>query len=258
MVSVILAAALAATPLGYADSLYQAGEYYRAAGEYHRVLYETPSGPVAERARWGLGRAYLRGGRYEQAVRTLESVPAAAAIAPYARFALAQARIARGEREAASAILIGLKGPLAAPAQLQLGRLAAEAGAWNEARLRFEAAGMPELARLAAAEQTRQPYSPLVAGALSIVPGAGHLYLGRPDDALSAFMLPTGSALIAAYYLGRGQTAVGVAFGGLSTIFWGGSIYGAAREAAKINQETVEADLGVIRKAAMGQDPQPE
>ena len=57
------------TPLGYADDLYAEHEYFRAAGEYHRYLYEHPDGALAGAAHERLGWCYVHGARWEQALK---------------------------------------------------------------------------------------------------------------------------------------------------------------------------------------------
>jgi tetratricopeptide (TPR) repeat protein len=78
--------------------------------------------------------------------------------------------------------------------------------------------------------------SPSLAGALSIIPGAGQLYCKRYEDALIAFGVNLGLFWAAHDAFDQDQYALGgvLAFVGLG--FYSGNIYGAISDAHKFNQ----------------------
>jgi len=237
MVTVLALAILSQTSsLPYADSLYRQAEYYRAAGEYHRWLFENPAGDERPKALLGLGKAYLKGKRYADAERTLRQVPEASPLSALARYSLAEAQLGLGRDAEAKQLLMELPASLREPASAQLGLLAARHGDWRTALGQFEA--NPSLASLAQQRLDTPERPPAIAAALSLVPGGGQLYLGRPSDALNAVLFTAVTGLASSYYFNRGNPVLGGTAAALSLSFWGGSIYGAAVEARRINQQT--------------------
>ncbi|MNX04749.1 Anaphase-promoting complex, cyclosome, subunit 3 [compost metagenome] len=237
MVTVLALAVLSQTSsLPYADSLYRQGEVYRAAGEYHRWLFENPTADERPKALLGLGKAYLKGKRYADAERILRQVPEASPLSPLARYSLAEAQLGLGRETEAKQLLLELPDTLRGPAAAQLGLLAARKGDWRTALGQFEA--NPSLASLAQRRLDTPERDPAIAAALSLVPGGGQLYLGRHSDALNAFLFTAVTGLASSYYFSRGNNVLGGTAAALSLSFWGGSIYGAAVEARRVNQQT--------------------
>lgn len=237
MVTVLALAVLSqATTLSYADSLYRQGEYFRAAGEYHRWLYENPTAPDRPKALLGLGKSYLKGKRYADAERTLTQVPETSAWSPLARFSLARAQGGLGRVDEASRLFSELPASLREPADAQLSLLAARKGDWRAALGHVES--QPSLAALVQKRLETPERSPAAAAAMSLFPGGGQLYLGRHSDALNAVLFTALTGLASSYYFSRDNTVLGATAAALSLSFWGGSIYGAAVEAGRINQQT--------------------
>lgn len=242
MVTLMALAALSAPgTLAYAETLMQQGEYFRAAGEYHRWLFENPTGSDRPKALYGLGSAYLKGQRYAQAEATFLQVPTSSEWSPRARFSLAKAYLGLQRVEEAHALFSELSGPLFEPAKAQLGLMAARSGDWQQARTHFASLASSDLEGLARRRLDTPSLSPGWIAARSVVPGGGQLSLGRHGDALNGFLFTSVSALASAYYFNRGNAVLGSTAGLLSLSFWGGSIYGAAVEARRINRQTEEA-----------------
>lgn len=238
MVTLLALAMLAqSSTLDYADSLYRQGEYFRAAGEYHRWLFENPAADERPQALYGLGLSYMQGKRFAQAKDVLSQVPEASPWAPLAKLSLAKATSELGNDTEARQILVGLPSSFSKPANAQLGLIAAKHGDWREALTHFDASD-PALARLAKRRLATADKPPALAAALSIVPGGGQLYLGRPSDALNALLFTSLTGLVAAYYFQRDHAVLGTAAAALSFSFWGGSVYGAAVEAQRMNRQT--------------------
>jgi tetratricopeptide (TPR) repeat protein len=244
MVTLLALAVLTqSSSLSYADSLYRQGEVYRAAGEYHRWLFENPSGSERPRALYGLGNAYLKGQRYAEADAILRQVPEASEWGPQARLSLAKTAMGLGREAEAKRLLTELIPSLAEPATAQLGLLAARSGDWRTAQGHFEAGGSKTLATLATQRLATPDHSPALAAALSLVPGGGQLYLGRRSDALNAVFFTAVTGLASYYYFNRENPILGTTMAALSLSFWGGGIYGAAVEARHLNQQTEKAFL---------------
>jgi tetratricopeptide (TPR) repeat protein len=251
VVSLLIFAAVQAGPLVYARRLYDEGEYFRAAGEYHRYLYEKPDGPELADALLGLGLCYLHGERWAPAERALQRVPEGPRTAE-ARYVLGRVYLGQGRRDAARKAFEAGSDTLS---RTQLGRMAAEDGDWPGALKRFEEAGAAGPAELVRARLAFRPLSPLVAGLASAVPGGGYLYDGRPLDAFSALVLTGGLAGGAAYYLGNGNAVAGYGLGGLAGVFWAGSAFGAVREAVRSAPEADARVVAGIRDLVDGLEP---
>ncbi|MDB5098941.1 MAG: Tetratricopeptide repeat protein [Cyanobacteria bacterium RYN_339] len=227
-------------PLGYADHLYADHEYFRAAGEYHRYLYEQPQGPASTAARERLGWCYVHGRRWDQALAQFRQLPTDT-------LGLGRAYLGLGQRTAAESVFRGLQ------AERQLARMAAEEGRWAEALPAFQ--GTPAEAALQA-RLAYQPRWPALAVACAVVPGGGYLYAGRTQDALSAFSVTAGFGATAFYYFTRDPgNPIGYATGGLTAVFWAGSAFGAAREAQRANAEEDARALAAVEAEADRAEP---
>lgn len=257
MVRALLAVALAVAattpprPLGLAEHLLDHDEPFQAALEYHRALFACPGDPGAL---LGLGEAYLRGGRPDQARRWLAQLPAADERASAARFGLVRAQVLGGDHAGAVAALAAAEGPQAWSLR---GRLAAEAGHWDEAGRCFAAAGATDL--VAACRTAAAPAGPgrtavLAAG---LVPGGGYLAIGRPGEALGGLGYAAALGVATAYYLGRHEHWLAAGTGALTGVFWAGSMFGAAREAELLQAHASEDGLALVRARALGREACP-
>lgn len=225
------------TGLGYADHLYAEHEYFRAAGEYHRYLYEHPTGALGEAAHLRLGWCYVHGARWEQALKHFKGPS----------LGLGRAYLGLGQVEKARAVFEALH------SGLQLARLEARKGRW--------AAVLPAVEGTAAGAAVRERLgyrakSPEVAVLCALVPGGGYLYAGQPGDAASTFGVTSGLGLTAAYYAWREPgNPIGVACGGLAGVFWAGSAFGAYREALRANAAADARALAAVEALADAEEP---
>ncbi|MEA2061977.1 MAG: hypothetical protein U9P10_16075 [Thermodesulfobacteriota bacterium] len=78
--------------------------------------------------------------------------------------------------------------------------------------------------------------NPVLAGALSIVPGAGFVYCRRYRDGLTAFLLNSALILAAAEAFDDGNAALGAVISFVEAGFYSGNIYGAVTSAHKYNK----------------------
>lgn len=219
--------------LSFADALLAAGESFRAATEYLRLLHHFPDSPEAGRALEGLGRAYAQAGRWDEAAGAFWRLAEAGAQGvegievTEARWLLGSA-LYRGERyeDAARVLLV----PDAEPAAVALGTLALlRAGKTSQAK-----AVRPGLA----ADYTALPRKhPATAGTLAaVLPGAGHLYADRPRDATVAFLL--NAAFLWGTYeaVRREQWALAGVLGLFELGWYSGNVVSAVNAAHKWNR----------------------
>ncbi|MEN9809301.1 MAG: hypothetical protein RLZZ488_868 [Pseudomonadota bacterium] len=83
--------------------------------------------------------------------------------------------------------------------------------------------------------------SPVVATLLSaVVPGSGHVYVGRWQNGLSALFFTLGTAATSRWALLRGEKAFGGTMAGVAGLFYLGQIAGATRQTILSNQNTLK------------------
>jgi tetratricopeptide (TPR) repeat protein len=185
----------------FAQSLFDAGDYYRAVGEWQRFLFFQPQHPRASQAQLGIALAYFCGERWLQAYEVFRQVTRVApdpASKEAAALGMAESQARRGAHGEAIRLYGGVIATypgtptadraayLRAWSQLWLRQ-------WEEARHPFAAIAetspyYPSGQRLAAALDplpTLPRRSPTVAQVLStILPGAGQIYTGQTIDGL--------------------------------------------------------------------------
>jgi TM2 domain-containing membrane protein YozV len=241
---------------GFAVHLEEAGEHYRAITEYGRFGFHFPDDRRAPEARYRTGRCLVAGEKWdaaEQAFRDAAADPRDPAIALKAALALADSAYRRGRYGSVPALaqrvtLAAPGSPEAAQAR-RLGELALVRVGQADAALRLAAEGGDALERdvvadLAVDGAKGDAMSPALAGALSaVLPGSGQLYLGRPKDALVAFVL-NGLFIYGAYESAQ-QDAWGL-FAVCATLevgWYAGNVYGAVSGAEKHNRKAREDRL---------------
>ncbi len=261
---------------GFADTLMSAGDPYNALTWYRLALYLEPSRPDADALRFRQALAYERGERFPAAVFAYGQV--GGALADDAAYRSALADFHAGNPLSADVSLERL--PLFFPdsewvpaAGYLRGVLALQSKDLDAAVVRFESFNAPSstfaprAAALAAAAREPIPHkAPLLAGALSVVPGLGQLYGGHPGDAAMAAIvnIPVGvtSALLLrdGIQTGRSGTLVaGAILGGAFVITYPSNLLGAYRGALRANehnkQRRAEALLGQAWDPALMLDP---
>lgn len=83
--------------------------------------------------------------------------------------------------------------------------------------------------------------SPVIATLLSlVVPGAGHMYVGRWQNGLSALIFTLGTAATSRWALQRGEKAFGATMAGVAGLFYLGQIAGATRQTILSNQNALK------------------
>ena len=263
--------------LGFAHSLYQEGDYYRAITEAKRYLYLRGREGAPE-ATLLIGECYLAGQQWTAAAATLEPLVAAAPpgeVGADASFALADARIGAGDYDLAAleyrrfgddfpddprAALSWLRvawarmfaADVIATYEPKKGRVAFAAAARD---LELVPADSPEKARavkLAAAARrlaTLSLRSPALAGTLSaIIPGTGQMYAGRWKDGIIAQFV-NGifiAGIVESYELGN-KVASGILV--LFEMGWySGNIYSAINSAHRANDDDRAGILKEMKK----------
>ncbi|OIO55385.1 MAG: hypothetical protein COX57_02690 [Alphaproteobacteria bacterium CG_4_10_14_0_2_um_filter_63_37] len=96
---------------------------------------------------------------------------------------------------------------------------------------------MAELWRRKAWDHPPKYYAPDKAGWLSLIPGAGHLYLDRPMDALTAFGVNALLMAATADTVRKKEWGLGLLLGSVTVTWYGGTIFSAVSLAQRQNRE---------------------
>jgi putative component of membrane protein insertase Oxa1/YidC/SpoIIIJ protein YidD len=229
--------------LAFADRLFEAHEWDRARIEYARLLFHEPATPHAVRCHQRIALCFAHLDRYHDALAAVDRLPAGP-ISDDTR-ALVLRELGAHDRALEQVDTRDAAGRLLA------GFLALEAVRPDAARQQFEKLDAPlrePLLREVAKFEELPSKSRWLAGSLSaVVPGAGQLYAGRPEDALVAFI--TNGVLIGttAYAWHRGERVTAGALGFVAFGFYAGNIYGGVNAAAKYDRNVQEDLLAKAR-----------
>jgi TolA-binding protein len=243
--------------LGFADALFNDGDYYRAITEYKRFLFFHPTDARAGHVQLQIGRAYLGAQQWAEARQTFTAIaqrhadPEIRAEAAYrigdtsfrqGRYTQAIADL-RSVVERYGRTLVGQR------ARYLLGWSYLRARQWPEATQTFEAIDttsplFPSSRTLADAAREAENLprkSPALAGLMSaLIPGTGHFYTGRFRDGAVALLL-NGAFLAAGIEAvsANNEAAAGLLFF-FEAAWYSGAIYGAVNAAQKYNRDIEE------------------
>ncbi len=190
----------------FANKLYHEQDFYRALGEYQRFIFLFPSEPRATEAELQIGYCYRQGGELEKAFDHFIRLFNSRTMEPVGREALLEAIAIREEQKRYPEAIYWTKrfivsypdDPEIDAIYLRLAWLHIDSGQYEQAlptldRIQPESNLYPKARSLSQALQQRPDAtkkSPALAGGLSaILPGAGHLYAGRPGQAATSFLL---------------------------------------------------------------------
>jgi tetratricopeptide (TPR) repeat protein len=248
-----------------AQNLMEEKEYLAAANEFIRFIHLFPNHPNIPEAQYKIGIAYSNAGRTEEAIRHLKKLALGAEQNKFvnsAIFKLSELYAMTNKTGEAALLLNNLliqtkDNNIKDKSCFILGWLMLQYG--DRIRTGTHQAIKPiEQARKyfsQISEEGKKKYSintlinsldsinsikqknPKVAGALSIIPGAGFLYCERYRDALVSFLL--NSALIIASYQSfqNDNPYLGGAIAFFETGFYTGNIYGSISSAHKYNKK---------------------
>ncbi len=243
--------------LGFADALFNDGDYFRAITEYKRFLFLHPTDARGGRAQLQIGLAYQRGQQWDDARQTFEAIARQhpdADIRAEAAYRIGETAFRQGRYAQAVADLRPVaeqygQTPVGERARYLLGWSHLRARQWSEASQTFDTIDtasplFPSSRALADAAREGQHLprkSPALAGLMSaVIPGTGHFYTGRWRDGTVALLL--NGAFLAA---GLEAVAAGnEAAAGLLLFFeaawYSGAVYGAVNAAYKYNLDLEE------------------
>jgi tetratricopeptide (TPR) repeat protein len=186
---------------GFAAALFEAGEYYRAIGEFQRFLFFQPEHPLAPEAQFTLGLAYFCGERWLPAFEVFRAVARLAEdsrLKQVATLWMAETRAQGGDDATAmrlyQEVISQYPGTVVAErAAYLIGWSLMRQRQWEAARQAFDSmeaqSFYAESARRLAAALEAVPSlpkrSPAVARLLAtVLPGTGQIYTGHTLDGI--------------------------------------------------------------------------
>ncbi len=246
----------------FANQLRDDGDFDRAVTEYGRLLFHFPKTERTGSARLAIARCHARLKAWDTAESTLARL--ADMGAPWTRAATYErALVRRGAERYESAALAYHTFATDYPTDPRAGE-ARWGRAWclllvhrfarAEEAFRTIAAPDPRAgaaARLAEAcrgIEGRPRKSPLLAGVLSIVPGLGHFYVGRPKDGLVSLGVNALFGLGATSAFRHGAKAAGWTLGLFGVNFYAGGIFGGVNWAHRANREKAQKAVDALRR----------
>ena len=248
----------------YAQDLFSSKDYLTAVNEYKRFIYFFPKDKRVELAMYRIGMSHYLGGHYQEAVSAFKKLTEQYFETEYSIKSYYKISDAYINLKAFDQALIDLNNLVTIThdedvkdeAYYRIGWIYIETASWDEARRYFDKISTKnsfkyKLEKLSAEldkEKDIPKKDPKLAGALSIVPGAGYLYCERYQDALISFLL-NGGLIYAAYesfdkgHDGLGGLLTFVGFG-----FYAGNIYGSVTSAHKFNRKETGQFIYKLKK----------
>ena len=243
--------------VAFADHLYDSGDYYRAITEYERFLFFHSADAKAPYAGLQIARCYLLGKKPEAArtqLRDLMDRYRGQEEGRQAAWMLEESYRTEGEHSLALDQIDKYLGTYpgasnAVAARIAQGVCHLQEGDPSAAKQALSMVPAASPLRQAADELEKesgryaqiQHKSPWIAGSLSaVLPGAGQVYIGRPDDAILAFVL--NAVLIWGMYesFDNGEDVTGGLLTVVETGWYFGNIYNAVNGAHKYNKREKE------------------
>jgi tetratricopeptide (TPR) repeat protein len=244
--------------LGFAESLFKEGDYFRSITEYKRFIYHYPKDVRVEQAFFKIAESFYRAERWLEAEEAFQAFAERfpdSRLRPEAVYLKAVAE--KNQRKFDQAIitiesLINISTGSARDRAVYLkGLIELERADWKRAKGAFDSVS-PESSLYSSSYSLSQSLSnadnlpqknPSLAGTLAaILPGAGHLYTERPRDAAVSFLL-NAAFIAAAVQLFRHENEIA---GGIAAFFelgwYSGNIYSAVSSAHKYN-ENIKTDF---------------
>ena len=226
-------------------------DYRRAIDEFKRFIHFFPLDRRVAQAHWLIGMAHYNSKQYSDAINTFRAIidTQKDSDASQTWLMLAESYFASLAPAQAIAALHNLLNLTDDPdikdkAHYRIGWIYVETGAFDQAQHYFakvsnrnkEKYRLHQLADALKKEKLIPHKNPRLAGTLAIIPGAGHLYCERRQDALISFLL-NGGLIYAAYEaFDNDLTAIGSLITLVELGFYTGNIYSAVNSAHKYNR----------------------
>lgn len=247
----------------FAESYFRKGEYYRAIGEFQRFIHFFPQDQRVPAAMFKVGESYFKGQRFKQAIDTFEAVidkypDTDLAVRSY--FMIGESHTQGGHPSAALIALDNLLRLTQDPdvkdeVFYRQGWIYLEMDQWEKARDSFgkispenrDTYRLQKLSEDLNKKKDLKIKNPRAAGGLAIIPGAGHLYCERYQDAFIAFLLNGAMIWAAVEAFDNDNEGLGVLLTLFEVGLYTGNIYSAVNCTHKYNRKQKEDLLQYLK-----------
>jgi tetratricopeptide (TPR) repeat protein len=234
--------------LSFADYLVSIGNFQNASLEFQRYLYQKPNALDREKIFAALFFSYYQLKQYSEIIKQYKSNPQ---LSNNSEIAVITGLSYFNNNEPLNAL--DLFSSLSNSDQKETrykscfyqGIIQARFYDWEKALFFFDKIDYQDCDRTKLEEYRKycregmlyQEKSPLLAGALAVIPGLGYLYNGYPMSALSAFIL-NGLLIWGTYEcVQMGNIPLGIIAGSTAIVWYSGNIYGSIKQAERENEK---------------------
>jgi TolA-binding protein len=247
----------------FAESYFHRGEYFRAVGEYERFIHFFPQDERVAPAMFKIGESYFKGEQFRQAISAFEAVIDAypgTDLEIRAYFMIGDSHVQAGHFAGALLVLDNLLRLTQDPdvkdeIYYRQGWIYLDMDQWEKAETFFEKISsknreiyrLKDLSEDLNKKKDLKLKNPRAAGALAVIPGAGHLYVGRYQDAFVAFLLNGVMIWGAVEAFDNDNEGLGALLTLFEIGFYSGNIYSAVSSAHKHNRRRKEGFLQYLK-----------
>jgi tetratricopeptide (TPR) repeat protein len=240
----------------FAEHYFSRGDYDRAGDEFERFVYFFPEDSRGVNARYEIGKSRFAAGQFDKAKAAFVDLikafpktgPALKAHVDLSRCYMKLNDPDQAIKSLEHLIFISSDPDMIDPAWYETGWIFVDTANWDLAKSSFSRISSKnkadfEIENLVEELQKAQDIpkkNPRLAGFLSVVPGSGYLYCGRPKDALTAFLLNGGLIWAAVSAFENDNPALGAVVGFVESGFYAGNIYGGISSAHKYNKSRTQ------------------
>lgn len=250
----------------FARRLFDEGKFEQAATEFDRFIYFFPDDDRVQPALFLEGRSFFNAKRFGEAKTIFSRMVEQASEGEYtsrASLMIAACQFQLNDAEGAVASLEQLIRVTGEPAVrdeawYQLAWFRIETADWQKAKSAFHQLSregndkyqsQTVLSALEAGD-TIPGKNPGLAGFLSLIPGAGHLYCDRPRDATIAFLLNTALAASAWQAFDKDMPWLGGLISFVEIGVYSGTLYSAVSSAHKYNRQATRGFIEQLKRLA--------
>lgn len=254
--------------LGFAQSLFQEGDYLNAVHEYQRYLFLYPNTAQADFVQLHIAAAYQNVGRLNAAIEAYQSLIQNYPQSPFverARSNIAQCQLLNGDQAASITslrqFLSDYPGSGLAPrarfiiATIYMDRKdwTAAAQEWNQVRTTYSQTPFAEMSnqliRMAQQAESLPRRSPIATGLLStFLPGLGQVYSGRYSAGVYSLLGVGTTAAGTVYYIDQERYEVAIPLGIIGLFFYINNVYDSLQSAKTFNQQHENQLRDALRK----------
>ncbi len=253
----------------FAVHLFSIGDYTGAVTEYRRFIQFFPKHSKVHHARYNIGLAYFENKEFQKAADSFSEMISRSGVkhltlshlTTQAYFMISQCHMQMNNPQEAVTVLHNLSvltknRDVKDEASYLTGWIYLETARWKDAQISFdkitgenrERYRLKQLSEELSRAATIPQKSPVVAGALSVIPGAGFLYCGRYRDGITAFLF-NGALIFGAYTaFDNDNPALGSVIALVEAGFYAGNFYGAVSSAHKYNRNSSRDFTEKLRK----------